>query len=117
MHSSSVLTNLNIAPGIDYQSILEQMKNSKPHLGGFQNSMGHSSLIVPGPTPKADPSQIFLSPQMKKGGRNVLTQDFDDQSPGDNSRKTRNLFSTLSPAGSMPVQRNNSMCHGSQKPG
>ena len=62
MRSSSDLTNLNIAPGIDYQSILEQMKNSKPNLGGFQNAMGHSSLMVPGPTPKADPSQIFLSP-------------------------------------------------------
>lgn len=92
---------------------MEKVKKSGLSLGGFQHGLGHSSLMVPGPAPKPDLTQVtqFFSPQNMKG-RSIITHDFDDKA--ETAKKTRNILSTLQPAGGQAHgARNNSMYVGS----
>ena len=52
--SASDLSGLHIDAGVDYQQLLDKMKQSGMNLGGFQNAHGHASLMVPGPVPKLE---------------------------------------------------------------
>ena len=60
--------------GVDTTDI-EKAKKTGFALGGFQHGYGHSSLLMPGPVPKADPA-VFLSPQLQNKSRSIIGNDF-----------------------------------------
>mmetsp|Transcript_18324 Transcript_18324/g.24479 ORF Transcript_18324/g.24479 Transcript_18324/m.24479 type:complete len:165 (+) Transcript_18324:400-894(+) len=93
--------------------IIQRMKKTGVSLGGHQNNFVHASLIAPGNVPKADPNK-FLSPQAQRH-KNIIAHDFADGT--EQTKKGRNMFSTLSPgakqANAHVIGRNNSMVVGS----
>ena len=72
--ASADLTQGLLNQGMDPAEV-EKAKKKVFALGGFQNSNGHSSLLMPGPVPKPDPA-VFLSPQLHSKSRRIAGDDF-----------------------------------------